>query len=523
MQLKTLFCLAVVCLAQWTADAQSNLNTNGTRRSLSLDECIRMALEQSQRIQVLRFDPRIAQFRLETSKGVYDPEFTSTYRRSFRSDEGGFDELTGLQVPAHTLDQDRFIPTLGGNLPTGLRYDLFGDFRHSRGDRPQGSFDEYAASAGIQLSQPLLLNFWTDPGRTQIQVRKRELKISEMALEAEIRLVIHDVTQVYYERLFSLEDVRVQQKAYEVATNFVAQQQEKVKEGKLAEIDLKRAESQAATTLSDLVLAQLRANSADILLKSLITDKYKNWLNVRVDPSEKLVAVPERLDVYESWASAVAERPELRQVELQQEIRQLERKRRYNELYPELNATGGYGRTGLDASRTFRYADPNNPSNALVKKFQGGFGPALDDISDGTSPRWNVGFFLRVPLSRQMERGRYNQAREEENKNKALLEQLHQTILVEVDTAIQEARGDYLRISLTRQARIYAEAALEAEENRLAAGKGTIFLVLEAQRNLTKAQSDEIRAQTDYLIRLSNLHLRDGTILQRNKVTIRFK
>jgi len=159
----------------------------------------------------------------------------------------------------------------------------------------------------------------------------------------------------------------------------------------------------------------------------------------------------------------------------------------------------------------------------IITPYQSGLGPALDDIAQARNERWNVGFFFRLPLSRKVERNNYKIAKEEENKNRALLEQLHQTILVEVDQAIDQARADYQRISLTREARVYAEAAVDAEEKRLAAGTGTIFLVLEAQRELTRARSEEIRALTDYLIRLSNLHFRDGTILQRNKVSIRFK
>jgi outer membrane protein TolC len=523
MQFKSLFGLGVVCLAVWAAGAQSILHDTRTRRNLSLDECIRMTLEQNHRLHVIRFDPKIARFRLETSKGIYDPEFTSVYRRSFRSAEGEVDIFTGLPGSDSTTDEDRFTPGLGGVLPTGLRYDLFGDFRHTRGETAdQGPFDEYTASAGIQLSQPLLRSFWTDADRTEIQVRKRELKISESTVEAEVRLVIRDVTAVYYELLFSLEDVKVQQKAYEVATNFVAQQQERVKAGKLAEIELKRAESQAATTIADWVLAQQRANAADNLLKSLITDKYKDWLNVRVAPTEKLVAVPERLDVYESWASALAERPDLRQLELQGDILRLEKRRRHNDLFPTLNLAGGYGRTGLDSTTTSNYFDPILLTN-VTKTFKSSLGGALDDISQGLHERWNVGFVFNVPLSRKTERNRYKQAKEEENKNYALLDQLHQAILVEVDQAIDQARADYQRISLTHQARIFAEAALDAEEQRLLSGKGTIFLVLEAQQRLTQAKSNELRAQTDYLIRLNNVRFSDGTILQRNKVSIRFK
>jgi len=529
MQLKSLFCLAVVCLAVWAAEAQSILNTNRTRRSLSLDECVRMALEQSHRIKVLRFDPKVDRYQLAASYGVYDPVFSTEYTRRNSTTQGQFDPDDGTVNNGATSKSDEVIAGLSGLLPSGLTYSLGGSFAHTRGtefDTISQDFDTWVADASIQLEQPLLRNLWTDAARTEIEVRKRDVKISELAVETEVRLVIRDVQLAYYQLLFALEEVRVQQQAHALATNFVAQEREKLKVGRLAEIDLKRAESQVATTLADLVLAQQQANAVDNLLKSLITDKYKDWLNVRIQPTEKLVAVPEPLSVAESWASAVAERPELRALEVEGEILYLEKKRRHNQLFPQLNLVGGYGRSGLDKS--FKIAGYTNnipipPQIFPPVNYQSTLGAALDDIARGDDNRWNVGAVFSMPLSRTLERNRYKATKEEVKKNEALREQFRQIILVEVDQAIDQARADYQRISLTREARIYAEAAVEAEERRYQAGTGTSFNVLEAQNDLTQKRSDEIRALTDYLIRLSTLRHADGTILQRSKVSIKFK
>jgi outer membrane protein TolC len=515
MQLKSIFSLGFLCLSASAADAQATINTNRTMKSLSRDECVRLAVEHNLRIQVLQFDPNLRRFELEAAKGFYDPSFTTEYVRSSSSREGSVDPVTGLTGSSTTSDEDRFTPGLGGFLPTGMRYDLMGDFRHTRGMSGQ-PFDDYTASAGIQMNQPLLRNSWIDSPRTEIQVRKRELKVSEMALEQEIRLVILDVHLLYHELMFSLGDQTVKQKAYEVATNFVAEQRAKVAVGNLAEIEVKQAESQAATALTDFIEAQRRVTAAGNALKNLVTDEYQNWLNVRIEPTEKLVAVPERLDLSESWASALEQRPDLKRLELQGEILELDRKRWYNQLFPELDVTGGYGRSGVD--RSFSSSGSTNLLN-----YNSRLGAALDDIAEARNPRWNVGVLFRLPLSRQVERNRYKASKEEEKKNQILLKQLHQSILLEVDNAIDQARSNYERISSTRQARVFAEVALEAEEKKLAAGTGTIFQVLQRQKDLTQARSDEIRALTDYLNSLTVVHHRDGSILQREKVSIRYK
>ena len=43
--------------------------------------------------------------------------------------------------------------------------------------------------------------------------------------------------------------------------------------------------------------------------------------------------------------------------------------------------------------------------------------------------------------------------------------------MVEIDNAVKQAQSDYESVEATRQARIYAEAALDAEQKKYAVGK----------------------------------------------------
>lgn len=91
---------------------------------------------------------------------------------------------------------------------------------------------------------------------------------------------------------------------------------------------------------------------------------------------------------------------------------------------------------------------------------------------------------------------------------------LEQTIIRDIDDAILAAKTALARIESTKTERQYAEAALEAEQKKLENGKSTSFFVLELQRDLTSARSNEIRAQSDYnksLVRLTQL---EGSTLE---------
>ncbi len=524
MRFITLLLLCVLSLSALGAEVPSVFNTtNRTMRTLSLEECTRQALERNHRIKVRRFDPRISRFTLDASRGIYDPVFQAEFNHAQITTEGRFNENTGVTSGGSDSRSDFFAPGISGRLPSGLTYDLGGIFTSGRGTRGGiVPFENYTADASLQLEQPLLKNFWTDSGRTTIQINRRNLQISELSLEQEIRTVTLEVQVAYYELLFAREDVKVQEKARELAEQLAKDNNEKVKAGSLAPLDARQAEAQAGTALAGLIQAHRRVLLAENTLKNLITDDYQSWLRTGIEPAEKLVAVPERLDLTESWASALNKRPDLRQLALEAEKLTLNTRLRSNQRWPELNLVGGYGRSGVDSSQpeSIDFTQVPPLTNAA---YSSKFSRALDDIGAGRNDRYNVGVLLRIPFSNKNEKNRYRAALEQEKQIELELRKLHQDILLEVDNNLDAVRANYEQVSATHQARLFAEQALEAGQRRLEAGKTTSFEILSLQKDLTTARSTEIRALADYNKALSQLFYSDGTILERNKISLQFK
>ena len=56
----------------------------------------------------------------------------------------------------------------------------------------------------------------------------------------------------------------------------------------------------------------------------------------------------------------------------------------------------------------------------------------------------------------------------------------------------QRVRNDYETVQATHEARLYAEAALDAEQKKYENGKSTLFDILGLQAKLTSARFDEI-------------------------------
>jgi outer membrane protein TolC len=103
------------------------------------------------------------------------------------------------------------------------------------------------------------------------------------------------------------------------------------------------------------------------------------------------------------------------------------------------------------------------------------------------------------------------------------LKRLEQTIMVNVDNAILNAQKDFERIGATRDARLFAQQALEAEQKKLENGKSTYFEVLNLQSQLITAAADAVNAVADYYRSVALLHQAEGSTLDKVGVKLDFR
>jgi outer membrane protein len=68
----------------------------------------------------------------------------------------------------------------------------------------------------------------------------------------------------------------------------------------------------------------------------------------------------------------------------------------------------------------------------------------------------------------------------------------------QVRDAARQLVANSKRVNATSAARVLAERRLEAEEKKFEAGMSTSFEVFQAQRDLSQARSNELRAVLDY-------------------------
>jgi outer membrane protein TolC len=395
------------------------------------------------------------------------------------------------------------------------------------------SFDDDINSVGLTLTQPLLRNFLTDADRTQIQINRRDLKISEFDLEKQVMDVVRQVLQTYYDVIAARDSVKVAEKAFELARQLLAETKRRVEVGVATPLDEKQVESEVATRLAELIEARRQRSSQENALKQLITGNYAEWYDVTPEPGEELVAVPESFSLNESWLMGITLRPDYNQARLEIEKSGLVVRLQRNQILPQLDFVGSVGQDVVNSSTTsgLQQSSQNTnftevtvgpsplPSSSIsaINSFGGSF-------NDSRNPRYGVGVVFSIPLGGNLRARQFlKQARERHESLKESLQLLHLQVLVNIENSVRSAQASFEQVSARRQARIYAEAALDAEQKKLENGKSTSFFVLDFQKRLTDARAAEIRALADYNKALVQLHFEEGSILDRNKVSVNFE
>ena len=497
------FVLLVVTAAAQTNPTLVATNVVPNGRLMSLQNCIQQALQHNLDVQIQRYNPEIALYNLRASYGGYDPLLSLSATHTYTSQQATV-LPNGIVAPSGTFKVNNFQSGLSGELPlTGLQYDFTSELveQHQLGfntnDLPVTT-PSSSGNIGVKLTQPLLKNLWIDNTRLTIQVDKNRLGYNEQGFKEQVITSMTSVETAYYELIFALENLKVQQEALDLSQTQLDQDKQRLQIGTVALLSVQQDQSQVAQNQANVITAQGTLETDQNALKNLITDNYSSWHDTDIQPSETLTAPLVLFDLQDSWSRGMTERPDLIQYRLNVEQAGIQLKFDRNQLFPELDVIGTYGWNGYGAV------------------FNGTFA----EIGRGNLPYYSVEGSLSMPLANRDARNTFKSQKVTLQQAVLQLKQYEQSVLVGIDNAVKTAQTDYESVDATRQARIYAEAALDASEKTYAVGKSTTFEVLTYQNNLTTARGQEIRALANYEQALANLYAAEGSTLDRLGINI---
>jgi outer membrane protein TolC len=484
-------------------------------REMTLQQCFAEALAHNFDVQSERYAPLIALYGLRGNYGAYDPVFNFSASHTFKTADSTTNQVAistnqFVGLPRNISRDNSFQSDLGGSLPWGMTYDFVGRVDESSGTKfgpastnvpttvDSGFGRSSIGSAEVDLTQHLLKDFWIDSDRLNIKQAKNNLKSSQQDLRSQIITTITAVENAFYELIYARESVKVQQQALDLAEQQLADDKARVDIGTIAASGgtLEQDQSQVASSRASLISAQFALVSAQNTLKDLITDDYKSWHETDIAPVGNMEAVRQFLDLQDSWTKGLGQRPDLLKARLGLENQGIQLQYDRNQLFPSLDLTGTFGYAG----NGYFYSD------------------SLGEVSDENRPYYTLGAKFSVPLSNARARNSLKAGRATFQQQLLGLKQLEQKIMMQIDNDVKRAQAKWENVDSYRQARIYAEAALHAEEEKYKVGKSTTFDVLNLQNKLTAARTAEIRSVADYNESLTALAQDEGSTLERRQI-----
>ena len=488
---------------------------------LTLDDAVKFALDRNLDIAVQRLNPQINDIAVLSVKSVYNPTLTSTVGPQSATILPSSQTQLGVGGAAVTETMTfnggiaQSLPWGGGNFAASLN-----NFRRSSTSNNSLFNPLFQSAWSFSYNQPMLRNFSIDSTRQQLAVSKVNRDVSDVQLRATITNTLSNVRNAYWDYVFAVQAVDVAQKSVDLAVKLVQDNQTRVEVGTMAPIDVVQAQSQAATARQNLAAAQQTMRTAELVLKRLIVSGTEdpNW-SVRLDPVDRPDFVAQPIDLEAAIRNALSQRTDLENAKKTMQANDVTLRFLRDQLKPQADLSLAYVPQGLGGVQLNRQSN-GTLGSSVVSTIPGGIGDAFSSLFHNNYPQWTAQVNFSYPLGTSSQEASVARARVQVSQVQAQVKQVELQIATDVTNAAVSARSNVERVQAAQAARELAEKQLEAEQSKFEVGMSTNYNVIQSQRDLATAQSNELQAILNYRKSLVELERLQQTTLQNLNVTV---
>ncbi|MBA3975493.1 MAG: transporter [Candidatus Solibacter sp.] len=375
----------------------------------------------------------------------------------------------------------------------------------------------------LSISQRLMQGFGLAVNNRNIRVARNNLKVSDLTFKLQVMTTVSGVVNLYWDLVSFNEDLKVKQKALEVARKFHEDNKKQVEIGTLAPIEIVRAEARVAQAEQELTNSETSLLQQETIVKNALSRSgiaSPAVAEARVVPTDTL-ALP-RIDSIEPLADlterAIKNRPDIQQLTINLENTRIGLAGAKSQLLPSLDVQASFQNNSLAGQLNTLYNLPGGPGADPF--FIGGYGSALGQIFRRNFPDYSIGFQLNIPLRNRQAQADYVRDRLAQRQQELTAQRQVNELRVTVQnalTAVLQARARYQAAVKERQLQ---EQTLDAENKKYALGASTAFQVVQTQRDFAQSQASEVAALAAYSRSRVQLDLTTAQILDRYKVEV---
>ena len=495
----------------------------GEVQLLALQEAIAQGLQNNLDIEQFRQGVRISEFSLFSLRGFYD--YTSAASVGFRNSINPTSST--LSSTSGTLSSK----SLFYNFTTSKQFEqtggnLFAEFDNSRNlsSSPFAQLNpQYNTTLTFTFTQPLLRNFSLDAQRRSIKLAQKSLDLSDSQFRQRVIEIINQVQRAYWDLVFAIQNEKIARDSVDLARTQLDNNRKMVEAGTLAPIELRSTEAQLETAKGNVIVALQGITTAENALKILLLKdpNDKIWYS-EINPTDQPQKAEVAFNLEESTRLALKNRPELDQMRLQTEQKEIDIKYYTNQLKPQLDLIGTYTNTGL-AGAAQNAVGIGGGGSPVPARFVGGYLQSLKNLFGQDFRTYQVGVQLSFPWRNRTAQANLGRSLAEQRQLDARQRQLVETVQVDVRNALQAVVASKQRFEAAQAGELAAQAQYSGEQERYRAGLSTNFVVLQRLTDLSVARGTTVRALTDYNKALADLQRVTGMTLMSNNVEISSK
>lgn len=443
--------------------------------NLSLEQALQLALERNHSLLGSRMDVALAQSRWRAQRDVYSPTLSLMTTEALER-AGGAPEGAPATVQADS-EEIGLQATMEQGLPTGGHVSLNGEMGYLDPDLSED--DAYDSLIFLKLSQPLLRGAGKRITEAELRRAENSVRRQEMEQDLSAQMLILEVVTAYNELLQSDLLVKVGERTLEQAESLLQAAQVRFEVGDVAEIDVLRGRFQVKESQSKVSDAKRYRSVACTRLLALLGEE--NMEQVVSVPAPEGASVQsalkaEEMDLNQSIDRALSQRLELKQLEMDLRNSQLDRVIAQDALKDDIEAFGSYG-----------YADRDT---------------RFEESLTLSGPEWGVG--LEMTLSRALPSQREALVQAEIGIQKTLnaLEEQRIQVVREVRESTASLTAAWEKLGILRESLALAQETFELTRQSYLEGLISSFDLLQAQNDLTRTETDTLRAMIDYRIQV---------------------
>lgn len=462
---------------------------------LGVDEAVRLALERNPDLAASRLDPQISEAQVAAASGAFKPVLDTSVQRNNQ-----LDPPASLLAPFATRT-DAFTSAVGvrQSLPWyGTSYSLSWNAVHTSSNSILNSFDPILQSGlSLRVSQPLARDLGIDAPRQQLETSRVDRDIADTRLRESIAHTTARVKAAYWNLVSAVSNVGARKSALALAQELVRINTVKVDVGQAPPVDLVAARAEVAANQEQVIIAETRVREVEDQLRTLIFDTSdpSTW-QVKIEPADLPPLTMTSLDLNAAVANALKGRADLIRARKDIDRARVGVKFTRNQRLPDVRLNARYEASGLGGTEVLR--SDGFPGQVLGAGRVTDFASVLNQVLTGRYATWSAGVSVSYPLGQTTEDANFVRARIAQQQSEQRLKGAESRAVQQVRDAWWQMEMNARRIETTRAVRELAEQRLNDERKRFDVGISTSFLVIQAQRDLAQARSNELGAILDY-------------------------